>query len=107
MEVLWTACDVCWDRPGFAILILAESCSPLQAVLEQGSDVKGPSWEPLGQQREQAPAQQLGVDVCVFSDITGWASSLLIFNLPFPPALCPYQIPPGIASLPASFSPNP
>lgn len=71
MEVLWTACDVYCKIHGFAME--RPGCSPLQAVLEQDRDAKGPSWESLllshclGQQREQALTQQLGVEcLCVF-----------------------------------------
>lgn len=61
---------------------------PKTAVLNNSS------WEfsPL------TPALGCGVFLCFLIIYTG---DLLIFNLPFPLALCPYQMPLGIASLPA------
>lgn len=94
----------CMDFPWSS---LAESCllpSPGSAGTGQGCP-RTPAGSPSWREPALTPAAGCGVFVCFL--ITGWGSSLLIFNLPFPPALCPYQIPPGIASLPASFSPKP
>lgn len=108
--------DVYCKIHGFAMV---QPCRDLAAPLSrqcwnQNSDAKGLQLgvpralsHCLRQQREQAitPAAGCGVFVCFLITQAGDLPSS--FNLPFPPALCPYQIPPGIASLPASFFPKP